>query len=413
MPYFPSFPPMRRLAIVFGCLCALVIPHFMLLRTASAQSGATRKTDTPTSDEKPNQKLPDEKQKGQSSGKSGIPGGPNQDRPQGTPRRRPPTKPTQEDTNGEVIKVETNVVSVDVVVYDKKSGKIFTNLKPTNFTVLEDGVKQDVTNFSPSDGAITMVMVLEYSRVIGPLVYEVLEPAAQFVERFVQPKDYVSIVPFDIRPKVLNDFSNDPAELRSSISLLYKNVPAFSESNLFDTMKFVIKGGKLDGEEYTGLEEVQGRRAILLIALGIDTFSKINYDQTRKIVEGAGVPVYVIGIGNFFYKRYDGQMAPETSMTFLQAFNTLKTFAKSSGGEYYGVTFPGEIPTTLRSISALMRNQYSLGYEPTNTRREGKRRKVEILVDVNGDGQPDNKDLVVQYRPSYTEPGGKDDKKKK
>ncbi len=412
LPYFSASIPFRRMFIVFGCLCAMLVPNFALMRSASAQSGATRKPDTPTNGDKPNQKLPDEGQSGKPAGQSGVPGTQTDNRPQGTPRRRPPLKPTQEDTNGEVITVETNVVNLDIVVNDKKTGKIYTDLKPANFTIIEDGVKQEVTNFSTSDGAITLVMILEYSRVIGPLVFEVLEPAAQFVDRFVQPKDYVSVVPFDIRPKVLNDFSNDPAELRSSIVLLYRNRPAFSESNLFDTLKFVIKGGKLDGEEYTGLEEVQGRRAILLIALGVDTFSKINYDQTRKIVEGAGVPVYSIGIGNLFYKRFDGQIAPEQSMTLLQAFNTLRTFSKSSGGEYFPVTFPGEIPTTLRSISALMRNQYSLGYSPTNTRKEGKRRKVEVLVDINGDGQPDNKSLELRYRPSYVEPGGKDGKKK-
>ncbi|MCS7078471.1 MAG: VWA domain-containing protein [Chloracidobacterium sp.] len=403
-----------RFPVIIFCaiFCALAVgsPAVAPLPTALAQSGATRKTSPPPND-KPNRTLPDEKP---STKPGDAPqGGQDPDRPMGTPRRRPPTKEPTTDDDGNVIVLTTNVVNLEVVVCDKKTGRIFTDLKPSNFTILEDGVKQDITNFQTGDSSITLVMVLEYSRVIGPLVFEVLEPAAQFIERFVRPNDYISIVPFDIRPKVLTDFTNDPAVLRSSIALLYRNFPAFTESNLFDALKFVIKGGKLDGEDYTGLEEVQGRTAILLIALGIDTFSRINYDQARKIVENAGVPIYCIGIGNLFYKLNDPLLSPEANLTFLQAFNTLRTFAESSGGRYFPVTFVGELPTTLRSIDALLRSQYSIGYEPTNPRREGKRRKIEVLVDIDGDGKPDNKRLELQYRRSYVEPGGGDGKRKK
>jgi len=404
-----------RLILVGLCLLALGVPSVLPCGPVLAQSGATRKTTPPPPEnDKPNRTLPDE----QPSAKPGRTSqeaqeGQDPNRPMGTPRRRPPTKAPTTDDEGNVIVLATDVVNLEVVVYDKKTGRLFTDLKPANFTILEDGVKQEITNFRAGDSDLTLVMVLEYSRVIGPLVFEVLEPAAQFIERFVRPNDYISIVAFDLRPKVLTDFTNDPAVLRSNIALLYRNFPAFTESNLFDTLKFVIKGGKLDGEDYTGLEEVQGRTAILLIALGIDTFSRINYDQARKIVENAGIPVYCIGIGNLFYKLNDPRLSPEANLTFLQAFNTLRTFAESSGGRYFPVTFIGELPTTLRSIDTLLRNQYSLGYEPTNPRREGKRRKIEVLVDVDGDGKPDNKRLEVQYRRSYIEPGGNDSKRKK
>ncbi|MFQ3580811.1 MAG: VWA domain-containing protein [Chloracidobacterium sp.] len=401
-----------RYAAIILCLISVGLPAVVPPRTAQAQSGATRKTPPPSPEnDKPNRTLPDEKPA--APPRDAAQDGQDPNRPMGTPRRRPPTKAPTTDDEGNIIVLSTDVVNLEVVVYDKKTGRIFTDLKPANFTILEDGVKQDITNFQVGDSAITLVMILEYSRVIGPLVFEVLEPAAQFIERFVRANDYISIVPFDIRPKVLTDFTNDPAVLRSSIALLYRNFPAFTESNLFDTLKFVIKGGKLDGEDYTGLEEVQGRTAILLIALGIDTFSRINYDQARKIVENAGVPVYCIGIGNLFYKLNDPRLSPETNLTFLQAFNTLRTFADSSGGRYFPVTFVGELPTTLRSIDALLRNQYSIGYEPTNPRREGKRRKIEVLVDIDGDGKPDNKRLELQYRRSYVEPGGNNGKRKK
>ena len=250
---------------------------------------------------------------------------------------------------------------------------------------------------------------------------EVLRPAYEFVNRFVQPKDFISIVAYDIRPTPLVDFTDDKGKLMQAINLLIRNNPAFSESNMFDALKFVLRGGvgdavvledsKSEKSEYAGLYEVNARTAILLIASGLDTFSKINFDEARKIVENSGVPIYVLGTGNLFMKKYDQDLDPGRGgnisgipfdrMTMLQAQNTLKTFADSTGGKYIPITFPGEIPSALQTIQALVRNQYSLGYTPTNTRKEGKRRKIQVKVNL-GD-QIDPKLIVVQHRQSYVE----------
>jgi Ca-activated chloride channel family protein len=240
----------------------------------------------------------------------------------------------------------------------------------------------------------------------------------------VQPKDFISMVAYDIRPTPIVDFTDDRNKLMQAMNLLIRNNPAFSESNLFDALKFVLRGGvgdsvvleenKAPQTEYAGLYEVNARTAILLISSGIDTFSKLNYDQARKIVENSGVPVYVIGTGNLFLKKYDQYLDPGRGlemygipdrMTLLQAQNTLKTFSDSTGGRYFPITFPGEIPSVLQSISALVRNQYSLGYTPTNSRQEGKRRKIQVKVNL-GD-KVDPKLVVVQHRQSYIEAGGK------
>ena len=334
------------------------------------------------------------------------------------------------------IAIGTDIVNVDAVVYNKKTGAVLQGLKKENFEIYEDGIKQDVENFATPDAPLTLVMVVEYSKLVdilgsptgGYFEYgrvEVLRPAYEFIRTIVKPKDFVSIVAYDIRPTPIVDFTDDPQKLAAAMNLLLRNNPAFSESNLFDTLNFVIKGGtgdsvvleenKSEKSEYTGLEEVNARTGILLIASGMDTFSKINYDQARKIVENGGVPIYVVGTGNLFLKKYDqyldpmrmpvGSLIPDR-MTLLQAQNTLRTFADSTGGKYFPVTFPGEIPATLQSISALMRNQYSLGYTPTNSRREGKRRKIQVKMNL-GD-QIDPKLVVVQHRQSYIE--GKDGK---
>ncbi|HKQ93625.1 MAG TPA: VWA domain-containing protein [Blastocatellia bacterium] len=335
------------------------------------------------------------------------------------------------------ITIGTDVVNVEAVVYNKKTGGIIQGLKKEHFEIYEDGIKQEVENFATPEAPVTMVLLLEYSKLIDvlgsgtggffePGRVEVLRPAYEFVNRFVQPKDFISIVAYDIRPTPLVDFTDDKNKLMQAIALLIRNNPAFSESNMFDALKFVLRGGKGDAVvledgkdadknnqmEYAGLYEVNSRTAILLIASGLDTFSKINFDEARKIVENSGVPIYVLGIGNLFMKKFDQGLDPGRGlniggipfdrMTFLQAQNTLKTFANSTGGKYIEITFPGEIPAAMQTIQALVRNEYSLGYTPTNTRRDGKRRKIQVKVNL-GD-QIDPKLIVVQHRQTYTEP---------
>lgn len=343
------------------------------------------------------------------------------------------------------LTVSTDIVNVEAVVYNKKTGAILQGLKKENFEIYEDGIKQEIENFSTPDAPITLVMVVEYSKLVdllgspagGYFEYgrvEVLRPAYEFVSRFVKPKDFISIVAYDVRPTPLVDFTDDRNKLMQAINLLIRNNPAFSESNLFDTLKFVLRGGKGDAVvledgkdadakgqmEYAGLYEVNARTAVLLIASGLDTFSKINFDEARKLVENSGVPIYVVGTGNLFLKMYDQYLDPGRGgimatggirldrMSLLQAQNQLKTFAQTTGGDYVPITFAGEIPSALQRISALMRNMYSLGYVSGNTRREGKRRK--IVVRVNLGDQIDPKLIVIQHRQSYVEP--KDNAKK-
>lgn len=340
------------------------------------------------------------------------------------------------------ITIGTDIVNVEAVVYNRKTGGVIQGLKKEHFEIYEDGIKQEVENFATPEAPVTMVLLLEYSKLVDDLGsgtggmfepgrIEILRPAYEFVNRFVQPKDFISIVAYDIRPTPLVDFTDDKGKLMQAVNLLIRNNPAFSESNMFDALKFVLRGGvgdsvvlednKSEKSEYAGLYEVNARTAILLIASGLDTFSKINFDEARKIVENSGVPIYVLGTGNLFMKKYDQQLDPGRGinirgipfdrMTMLQAQNTLKTFATSTGGDYIPITFPGEIPSALQRIQALVRNQYSLGYTSTNTRREGKRRKIQVKVNL-GD-QIDPKLIVIQHRQTYVEPKDPKDPKDK
>ncbi len=342
----------------------------------------------------------------------------------------------------EVLKIKTNIVNVDAVVYNKKSGQIITGLKKENFAVFENGVKQDITNFATPEAPITVSLVVEFSKwseIFGLYgsrgqesgTLEVIRPVAYFLTKFIKPpNDYASVIAFDIRPTPITDFTNDPARLRQTIDLLLRNNPAFRESNLFDALKFSLVGGKGDSvvlenskertSQYGGMIDVKApRRAIILVASGIDTFSKINYGEIRKVIQNSGVPIYIISTGKLFLKMYDHQL-PATDgidgspgrMTFLQADNAMKTFAKESGGAHFPVTFPGEVPTVIQSINNLMRSQYSIAYDANEKREPGKKFILDVKVDIDGDGVYEEKGYVVQHRPFYTTPKAENSDKK-
>ena len=359
--------------------------------------------------------------------------------PQAQPTDEKEQEPVPPDIAGkdtETIKVSTSLVNVDTVVFNKKSGQITTGLKKENFELYVDGVKRDITNFSTPDAPITITLVVEYSKLGAVLGYygsggqeagqmEVIRPTAFFLSQFITPQDYVSVIAYDMRPTPLTDFTNNPTRIQQVISLLLRNQPAFIETNMFDALKLTLIGGRGDSvvledakeatTEYGGMVSVASdrRKAVLLVASGIDTFSKINYDQARKIVQNSGIPIYIIGTGNLFMKKFGDTMDPGRGsnimgvpidrMTFLQADSTLKTFAKETGGSYYPVTFEGELPNVLSSINAMLRNQYSLGFSPGDV-RDGKTHKIVVKVDVDGDGQTDEKAYTVKAREVFIAP---------
>ena len=338
--------------------------------------------------------------------------------------------------DAEKITVTTNVVNVDAVVYNKKTGQPMIELRKGNFAIFVDGVQKNITNFATPEAPITITLVVEFSKLgqtfglygsggmeAGQL--EVIRPMAIFLSQFITPQDYVSVIAYDMRPTPLTDFTNDPRRIREVINLLLRNTPAFSETNMFDALKLTLVGGRADSvvledsksrtSEYSGMVAVPGgrRKAVLLVGSGLDTFSKINLDQARKIVQNSGIPIYIVGTANLFVKKYGDSLDPGRGimingipvdrMTFLQAENTMKTFAKESGGSYFPVTFEGELPNVLGSINALLRSQYSLGFKPDDV-ADGKSHKIVVRVDVDGDGQYDDKAYVVKAREVYNAP---------
>lgn len=413
----------RRLGVLLALLFTIVVG----LESVSFAQSRPQRPDTPTGNQKRNQrpvpkteeelKKEEEERKRQEEEKNAV-------------------------VEDEVLKINTNVINVDTTVYNKKNGQIITGLKKENFAIFENGVKQEITNFSTPESPITVSLVVEYSKwseIFGSAAggwfeqgkMEVVRPVAYFLSRFIKaPDDYASVIAFDIRPTPITDFTNDPNRLRQTVDILLRNNPAFRENNLWDALKFSLVGGRGDSvvlensredtADYGGMVSVQSkRRAIILVASGIDTFSKINYGDIRKVVQTSGIPIYIISTGNLFYKRFeqylgatDGIDGSPGRLTFLQAQNAMNTIAKESGGQHFPMTFESELPSILNSINNLLRSQYSLAYDVTEKPRDGKKYKLEVKVDVNGDGTYEGKEFVVQHRPFYIAPDDKEGKKK-
>ena len=118
-------------------------------------------------------------------------------------------------------------------------------------------------------------------------------------------------------------------------------IPAFSESNLFDAL--------VDTAER--MNEIEGRKAIVLLSTGVDTFSKLTFDKTRKALQNAGVPIYGIGLMQTYRELLDayGYMGPIARLDFLQADNQMRTFAKETGGMSFFPRFYGEFPSIFRN----------------------------------------------------------------
>ncbi len=284
-------------------------------------------------------------------------------------------KKNETDSTGlATFKSDVDLVTVEVSVLDNK-GRFIPGIPADKFRVLEDNVPQPVKGINPGEAPMTVAMVIEFSNLFqqywSETWYQTLSASWGFLES-LKPDDYVAVVAYDIRPEILTDFTTDKAKVREAMQRL--NIPAFSESNLYDAL--TDTANRMSG--------IDGRKAIVLIASGIDTFSKINYGEARKKLQESGVPVYPIGLMQalrIMAESY-GALGPIQNLDFLQADNAMRTFAKETGGMAFFPRFYGEFPTIFQNIQQALRNQYVLTYEPTNKAHDGTYRKIKVeLVD--------------------------------
>jgi VWFA-related protein len=293
----------------------------------------------------------------------------------------PPPPPTAKPVEGMPdysIKLNVPLVNVDVLV-TTKSGQFVPGLKKDNFRLFEDGEPQQITNFNVSQAPITAVLLVEFASTRYSFMLEALQASYAFAST-LRKDDWIAVSYYDMQPHILADFTQDKKAVYGALNQL--RVPGFAETNLFDALYDTLDR----------LDRVEGKKYIILITTGFDSFSKLTLDKiTKKIRDTKDVTIFPISVGQILRimggagNRGMGIHASE--LDYLQADNEMRTFAAMTGGRAYFPRFQGEYPEDFQDISNDIRNQYSLSYHPTNTKLDGTYRKLKVQV-VAPDGGP-------------------------
>ena len=272
-----------------------------------------------------------------------------------------------------------------------KSGRFIPDIPKTSFRALEDNVPQQVTGFTKGEAPMTIAMVVEFSnkfqKLYGQTWYQTLQLAWGFAST-LKPEDYVAVIAYDIKPEILSDFTTNRMQTQEALHRM--TIPAWSEANLFDALT----------DTADRMTAIEGRKAILLISSGYDTFSKITFDKARKILQEDGVPIYAIGLMQSLQIMYGARGTGLSDIDLLQADNELKTFATETGGQVFLPRFMGEFGGIFQQIHQSLRSQYVLTYSPSNKVHDGSYRKIKVQL-VDHDGAPvalkDEKGKPLKY----------------
>ena len=376
--------PVRLLAasrwVVLAILCALAGGAFL-----EAQQTAPAQGQQPAAPaQQPDQTSPDA---GGPGGDNGVIALPNKKEKEAEPP--PPPAPVVKNPpglNNFSLRVDVPVVTVDVGVILQKTHQFVPNLKESNFRVYEDGVPQPISGFQRIQAPITAVLLLEFAAKNYAFIYDMRNAAYSFAQQ-LKPDDYVAVMTFDMRTQILTDFTQDKRIIAQALNTL--TIPGFSETNVFDALY----------ESLDRLSRIEGRKYIVLIASGRDTFSKITLDKIlQKIKATPNVTIFAIGTGQA--ARIMSNMGGAREMDYLQADNQMSTFAKMTGGQAFFPRFSGEMPDIFHEINDTIRNQYELAYKPTNAKQDGTYRKLRVEL-VDDEGQPlkmqDEKHRPLKY----------------
>lgn len=278
-------------------------------------------------------------------------------------RKAPPPSQPQA-----VIRVNSNLVDVDATVTDH-DGNLVTGLKKQNFRIYDDGRPQQISNFGPTDQPITLVILLEYSSTFWNYF---AARGAYWADGFLshlKPQDWVALKTFDLNTHLVQDFTQNKSLIDQDLRSL--GFPTFHEAVLFDALYQTLNQ----------LRDVKGKKSILLIASGYDTFSKHNLGQILDRLKETEVTIFCVGMGQRLEMYNTG-----SDIAYLQAKNQLTTFARLTGGYAFFPVFDADMPNVFNTVAEFLRFQYTLGFTPS-TPQNGKYHKIVVKV-VDNQGNP-------------------------
>ncbi|MGH9520046.1 MAG: VWA domain-containing protein, partial [Terriglobales bacterium] len=278
------------------------------------------------------------------------------------------------------VRVNVPEVTVDVGVLIQKTGQFVPNLKPDNFHVYENGVAQKVIGFKRVEAPITALLLCEFSN--NPytyrFIYDMRNAAWSFAQQ-LRPQDYVALMTYDMKTTIWLDFTQDKRQILGAINSLV--IPGFSEYDMFDALT----------QAEDRLSRIPGRKYIILIGSGRNSFSRLTFDQMLKKVKSTpDITIYTISTGGAMRAMTEGMPGMGNAirdMDFLQADNEMRTFAKITGGMSFFPRFEGELPDDFGAINAAIRSKYQLVYQPSDVKQDGTYRKIRVEL-VDDEGRP-------------------------
>jgi VWFA-related protein len=289
------------------------------------------------------------------------------------------------------LRIDVPEVTVDVGVLLEKTHQFVPGLRPANFKVYEDGVEQKVIGFKRVEAPITALLLCEFAANSYYFIYDMKNAAWSFAQQ-LRPQDYVAMMTFDMHTQIITDFTQDKQQILQGINSLV--IPGFQESNVFDALY----------EGLDRLQRVEGRKYIILIATGRDSFSKLTFDKILKAVKASqDITIFTVSTGGMVRAMTEGRGGmggAMRDMDYLQADNEMKTFSGATGGQSFFPRFEGEMPDIFSNINQTIRSKYELVYKPSNGKQDGTYRKLRVEL-VDNEGQPlhfqDEKKKPLKY----------------
>lgn len=299
----------------------------------------------------------------------------------------------------EVLKVETNLVSIPVSVYNRNGGYI-SELGKQNFKIFEDGKEQEVAYFATSEKPFTVVLLIDVSPSTAYKIEEIQNAAIAFVDQ-LKAQDSVMVVQFDSSVSVLTELTSD----RNKIYKAIRKTGFGGGTSLYDAVDFSIR---------KRLKNVEGRKAIVLFTDGVDTTSNgASYESNVRDAEESDsiiFPIYyntflnTVGIGGgggvmsstptLGSPFPGGRGIGDTSAEYARGRAYLEELSSATGGRVYRPeTTSGGLNEAFEGIAEELRSQYSIGYYPPEGGNSGDRRQIRVRVN--------RPNVVVRARDSY------------
>jgi VWFA-related protein len=300
------------------------------------------------------------------------------------------TTTAQEIGDEEVVKVETNLVTIPVSVFDR-NGLYIPGLRQEDFKIFEDGKQQQIAYFGTTDKPFTVILLIDVSPSTAYKIDEIHSAAVAFVDQ-LKPQDSVMVIEFDRGVNVLTEATND----RQTIYKAIRKARFGEGTSLYQAVDFSLR---------KRLSKVSGRKAIVLFTDGVDTTSfKATYDSTLDQAEESDSLIFPIYYNTFFdmsgisSTSLPGQgptrvIRPPAS-AYALGRKYLEELSMVTGGRVFRPeSTPGGLTAAFEGIAEELRRQYNIGYIPEDEGKPGQRKQIKVRVN--------RPNLVLRARDSY------------